>query len=149
MRFKAWKQMTDEFLSSAPVGGASSVTRGVTDNSVIWSSEQETEAQKHLEPSSQLARGWQVAKQRDLGTHLLSAPCAAAPPPHPAPPWPVAFPIPCRSSSGGADTQGRGQLREGDAFDRLFLSIGVSISMKLFLKPTFFKGPPTSDFPRG
>lgn len=77
--------MTDEFLSSAPVGGASSVTRGVTDNSVIWSSEQETEAQKHLEPSSQLARGWQVAKQRDLGTHLLSAPCAAAPPP-PTPP---------------------------------------------------------------
>lgn len=75
--------MTDEFLSSAPVGGASSVTRGVTDNSVIWSSEQETEAQKHLEPSSQLARGWQVAKQRDLGTHLLSAPCAAAPPPTP------------------------------------------------------------------
>lgn len=111
--------MTDEFLSAAPVGGASSVTRGVTDNRVIWSSEQETKAQKHLEPESQLARGWQVAKQRDLGTHLLSAPCAAALPP-PRPPWPVAFPIPGHSSRGGADTQGRGQLREGDAFDRRF-----------------------------
>ena len=142
MKFKDPKQTANKFLSTVPVGEHLQWLRRVTDDHVIWSSEQGTEAQNRLKLSSQPRAGkWQ---SRAPGSHLLYCFLCSVPPspprptPTPSPPWPVTFPSSSSSSRGRADTQRRSQLREDDAQIGFPFFPLTSIFMKLFLNPTFF-----------